>query len=218
MAESNCQQTLRASPRFITLEGIEGAGKTTALRHLCDYLKELSIDYVLTREPGGTVIAEEIRHLLLQASNESMCPDTELLLMFAGRAQNIAQVIRPALNQGKWVVSDRFTDASFAYQGGGRQIAFRHIEELAQWVQGDLKPDLTFLLDLPVETGISRIQGRGAKDRIEREGLVFFERVREAYLMLAAKEPERIQCIDATQSPETVGTLMREALSRRWRR
>ena len=128
-----------------------------------------------------------------------MCPDTELLLMFAGRAQNIAQVVLPALRRGKWVLSDRFTDASFAYQGGGRGIPIKHIEELSKWVHGDLKPDIILLLDAPVSVGLSRVNSRGAKDRIEAEGLEFFERVRESYLTIARWEPQRFRVIYADQ-------------------
>jgi dTMP kinase len=193
-----------ATPRFITIEGVEGAGKSTAVKGVCAFLEKMQRRYILTREPGGTPIAEEIRRVLLQSHDEPMSADTELLLMFAGRAQNIAEVIKPALAAGRWVISDRFTDASFAYQGGGREIDFRHIDKLATWVQADLKPDLTLLLDLPVAQGLQRIEGRGAKDRIEQEGLAFFERVRAAYLACHQREPERVVVIDAARSPEQV--------------
>ena len=186
--------------RFISIEGVEGVGKSTALQFLQQYLTQQQITFVLTREPGGTPIAEEIRKILLTPHDEVMCPDTELLLMFAGRAQNIAQVVLPALRRGHWVLSDRFTDASFAYQGGGRGIALQHIVELARWVQGDLKPDLTLLLDAPVDVSFARVSSRGAKDRIETEGVTFFARVRQSYLDLAEREPERFRIIDATQS------------------
>lgn len=189
---------------FISFEGIEGVGKTTALNCVREQLDEASIPYVVTREPGGTPIAEAIRHILLNHYMEIMCPDTELLLMFAGRAQNIAQVVLPALRRGKWVLSDRFTDASFAYQGGGRGIPTKHVEELAKWVQGDLKPDITLLLDAPVSIGLSRVDSRGAKDRIEAEGLEFFKRVRESYLTMARRESQRFRVIHAGQEVSLV--------------
>ena len=186
--------------RFITIEGIEGVGKSTALKFLESHLSRHHIPIRVTREPGGTPVSEDIRQVLLGHYDEVMGPDTELLLMFAGRAQNIAEVILPSLQRGQWVVSDRFTDASFAYQGGGRGVNRRHIFELAQWVQGDLQPDLTILLDAPVKIGLERVESRGAKDRIEIEGVDFFERVRQSYLNLASAEPERFFVIDATQS------------------
>ncbi len=190
--------------RFISIEGIEGVGKTTVLQFIRDCLDDAGISYVVTREPGGTPIAEAIRNVLLNHYNEMMCPDTELLLMFAGRAQNIAQVILPALQRGQWVLSDRFTDASFAYQGGGRGVEIKHVLELAKWVQGDLQPNLTVLLDAPVEVGLSRVKSRGAKDRIEAEGIEFFERVRQTYLKLAEKESNRFKIVNSNQDLETV--------------
>ena len=196
--------------RFISFEGIEGVGKTIALNYVREILDAASISYVVTREPGGTPIAEAIRHILLDHYTEMMCPNTELLLMFAGRAQNIAQVVLPALRRGKWVLSDRFTDASFAYQGGGRGVSVARIEALAQWVHGDLKPDIILLLDAPVSVGLSRVDSRGAKDRIETEGLEFFKRVRESYLTMAKREPQRFRVIDAGQEM----SLVREQISR----
>ena len=190
--------------RFISFEGIEGVGKTTALNYVREKLDAASIPYVVTREPGGTPISEAIRHILLDHYTEMMCPDTELLLMFAGRAQNIAQVVLPALRRGKWVLSDRFTDASFAYQGSGRGIPVEHIEALAKWVHGDLKPDIILLLDAPVSIGLSRINSRGAKDRIEAEDLAFFKRVRESYLTMARREPQRFRVIYADQGVSLV--------------
>lgn len=197
---------------FISLEGIEGVGKSTAIQYLHQYLQKQSIPVVLTREPGGTPIAEAIRAVLLGHHTEMMSSDTELLLMFAGRAQNISEVIVPALQQGQWVLSDRFTDASFAYQGGGRGVPLQHIIELSRWVQKGLQPDLTFLLDAPVEIGLQRMLSRGAKDRIELEGIDFFKRVRASYLELAAREPERFCVIDATQEISVVQSQLIEAL------
>ena len=198
--------------RFISFEGIEGVGKTTALQYVCERLDVAQISYVVTREPGGTPIAEVIREMFLKHYNEMMCPDTELLLIFAGRAQNIAQVVLPALRRGQWVLSDRFTDASFAYQGGGRGIPVKHIKELARWVQGNLKPDLTFLLDAPVSVGLSRVKSRGAKDRIETEGLEFFKRVWESYLTQAKREPKRFRVIHADQKLSVVKEQLRKVI------
>ena len=190
--------------KFITVEGVEGAGKSTIVQFIKEKFDLADIACTLTREPGGTPIAELIRQVLLGQHDEMMSPDTELLLMFAGRAQHISQVILPALQRGQWVLCDRFSDASFAYQGGGRGIPLSHIRDLAAWVQGDLLPDMTILLDLPVETGFSRISSRGALDRIESEGLDFFERVRERYLIRSKKFPERFRVISADQDLESV--------------
>lgn len=198
--------------RFISFEGIEGVGKTTALQYVCEYLGAAHIPYVVTREPGGTPIAEAIREVLLDHHNEMMCSDTELLLMFAGRAQNIAQVVLPALRRGQWVLSDRFTDASFAYQGGGRGIPIKYIKELARWVQGNLKPDLTFLLDVPVSVCLDRIKSRGAKDRIETEGLEFFKRVQENYLFQAKRDPKRFRVIYANQELSEIRGQLRQVI------
>ena len=198
--------------KFISIEGIEGTGKSTAVKRICAWLEKNNIEYVLTREPGGTPVAEEIRQVLLANREETMCADTEVLLMFAGRAQNIEEVIKPALAAGKWVVSDRFVDASFAYQGGGRNIDVDHIQALSEWVLGDLKPDLTILLDAPVDVGLSRMSSRGAKDRIEQEGKAFFERARQAYLNCAKRDPDRFHLVDATKEIMEVGSEIVEAL------
>ncbi len=199
--------------KFITLEGVEGAGKSTAIGVICEFLKKNNMDYVLTREPGGTEIADAIREVLLKQYSEDMCAETELLLMFASRAQHIRRVIKPALAEGKWVVSDRFTDASFAYQGGGRKIPRADIESLQRLVQGNLQPDRTFLLDLPVEIGLERIAARGEKDRIEREEVDFFQRVRQAYHDCVNLDPERYRVIDASQSEQCVAEDIRHQLS-----
>jgi len=187
--------------KFITLEGSEGAGKSSAITFLKDYLNHAHIDIHWTREPGGSALAEDIRALLLHAKDiEPMSAKTELLLMFAAREQHL-QTILPALAAGKWVISDRFIDASYAYQGGGRHIPERYIEFLEEWIVGNHLPDLTLLLDLPPEIGLQRTQKReGQADRIEREKLDFFINVRQGYLARAKKFPERIKIIDATQS------------------
>ncbi|MGY6276354.1 dTMP kinase [Methylomonas sp. MgM2] len=184
--------------RFITLEGCEGVGKSTNLQFIKSLLQEKQIEAVVTREPGGTELAEQIRHLLLAKHHESMTPDAELLLMFAARSQHIHHVILPALRRGCWVLCDRFTDATFAYQGGGRQMNVKTIEWLERTVHGDLQPDLTLLFDAPVETGMRRARSRGLLDRFESEQLEFFQRVRLAYLQRAKSIPERYVVIDAS--------------------
>ncbi|MEP9316384.1 dTMP kinase [Pseudomonas sp. LABIM340] len=185
---------------FITLEGPEGAGKSTNREYLAERLRERGIEVQLTREPGGTPLAERIRELLLDPSDEKMAVDTELLLVFAARAQHIAQVIRPALERGAVVLCDRFTDATYAYQGGGRGLPVERIAQLEGFVQGGLRPDLTLVFDLPVEIGLSRAAARGRLDRFEQEGRAFFEAVRNTYLDRAHAEPGRYHILDAAQS------------------
>jgi len=191
---------------FITIEGGEGAGKSTNIALIVEFLKKSGKSVVVTREPGGTGIGEKLRELLLDPDNSDMDYRTELLLMFAARAQHIAQVIKPALADGKWVVCDRFTDATYAYQGAARGIAREKIAVLETWVQEGLKPDVTILLDVPVETGMQRVQLRADKDRFEQEKLQFFDNVRQAYLNMAAAEPERFRVINAGQSLQAVET------------
>jgi dTMP kinase len=186
--------------KFITLEGGEGVGKTTNLIFIKDYLQHHAISVVVTREPGGTVLAEKIRHLLLDKDSEAISEHAELLMIFAARAQHIKHVIEPALAKGAWVLCDRFTDATYAYQGGGRNMRVSTIEWLENLVQGNLRPDLTVLLDAPVEIGIERARERGAFDRFESEKISFFEQVRRAYLLQAELHPERIKLIKANQS------------------
>ena len=190
---------MKAAPgKFITVEGIEGAGKSSNIAFIHRQLEAGGKRVLLTREPGGTPLGEEIRDLLLGHRHTGMAQDTELLLMFSARAEHLAQRIKPALEQGQWVLCDRFTDASFAYQGGGRGIDWQRIETLEQWVQQGLRPDLTLLLDLPVDTGLVRAGKRSAPDRFEREARLFFEQVRAAYLKIAAREPIRVKVIDAS--------------------
>ena len=169
----------------------------TSLSH---YLQAKNIHFIATREPGGTAIAEKIRDLLLDKKNTSLCEDAELLLMFAARSQHLHELIIPALDAGTWVLSDRFTDASYAYQGGGRGLSWNKIAQLEQWVQGDLRPDATILLDIPVEKGMERVHKRGETDRFEEEHISFFKRIRETYLKLARDNPQRFHVID-TQPP-----------------
>lgn len=185
-------------PQFITLEGGEGVGKTTNLAFIEDYLTTRGVDLLRTREPGGTPLGERIRGLLLDS--DGMNSSAELLLVFASRAQHLDEVIRPALAAGRWVLCDRFTDASYAYQGGGRNLDLSVIGFLEQWVQAGLQPDLTLLLDTSIEVGMSRVRDRGATDRFESEHLGFFEKVRAAYLERADKYPDRIKRIDASGS------------------
>jgi dTMP kinase len=199
--------------KFITLEGSEGAGKSTALEYIQQQLRETGVPLVVTREPGGTPLGEQLRAILLDAKHQRISDDTELLLMFAARAQHLAQVIKPALQEGRWVLCDRFTDATYAYQGGGRGIDMRRIAQLEQWVQGELRPDLTILLDVPVEIGMQRIKKRGALDRFEQEQMEFFERVRKAYLQRAETYPDQFRIIDAAQPLDGVRDQIRRVLN-----
>jgi dTMP kinase len=185
--------------KFITLEGIEGVGKTSNLEFIQQLLTAAGHDCVVTREPGGTALGESLRALLLQHSQEQMSPDAELLLMFAARAEHLSKVIRPALAQGRTVLCDRFTEATYAYQGGGRGLDRNKIAQLENWVQDDLRPDLTLILDAPVAVGRERAGKRSAPDRIETEQDTFFEQVRAAYQQLAHEHPWRICLIDAAQ-------------------
>jgi len=191
------------SGRLITLEGGEGAGKSTVLDAVRERLESRGIGVIVTREPGGTVLGEIVREIVLDPSRRNLCAESELLLMFAARAQLVRELIRPALDAGQWVLSDRFTDASYAYQGAGRGQPEQRIAELEQWAAG-LKPDLTLLLDIPVADGLARAGGRGKADRIELESRDFFERVRAAYRARAAAEPARFRVIDATRSLDEV--------------
>ncbi|MBU2966674.1 dTMP kinase [Amphritea sp. 2_MG-2023] len=193
-----------SSGRFITLEGTEGVGKSTNLRFIESVLQQHQIDYQLTREPGGTPLAEEVRELLLANRDEVVADDAELLLVFAARAQHLQAVIRPALDANRWVLCDRFTDATFAYQGGGRGLSKEMIGSLELMVQRGLQPDLTILLDLPVEIGLARARERGELDRFENERMAFFEQVRNAYLERAAADPQRFAVIDASGTLEQV--------------
>jgi dTMP kinase len=201
---------------FITLEGGEGAGKSTQIEHLRSWFEARGREVRVTRQPGGTPFAEEIRALLLHRPDQPVDEMTELLLMFAARAQFLAELVRPALAGGAVVLCDRFTDSTFAYQGGGRGMPRATIEALAELVHGDLAPDLTLLLDLPVDEGMARAADRSRADRIEREDLAFFERVREAFLEQARREPARFEVIDAGQSPEAVWNAIRACLDERF--
>ena len=193
-----------AKGRFITLEGVEGAGKSTLMDFIGECLKQAGHTVVMTREPGGTRTGEQIRNILLDSSNIGLSDETELLLMFAARMQHLQEIILPALNEGKLVVCDRFTDASYAYQGAGRGIDEKQIAQLENWVQQDLRPDLTVLFDLDVEIGLRRAGKRGEADRFEQQETEFFERIQQCYLQRAQKEPERFRIIDAAKSFEEV--------------
>ncbi len=190
--------------KFITVEGIEGVGKSTNVVFLREAIEKRGIEVLTTREPGGTPMAERIREMLIEHGDEPVPDITELLLMFASRSLHVNNVIQPALAAGTWVICDRFTDASRAYQGGGRGFPQRDINRLAEWVHGDLRPDLTILLDAPVATGMHRAGRRGSPDRIEIERADFFERVRECYLSLAEADPERFVVVDASVDMDTV--------------
>lgn len=183
--------------KFITVEGTEGVGKTTHLARVRQRIESAGIELVITREPGGTVLAEKIRELILAPTTEKIAIDTELLLIFAARAQHIQGVIMPAIVKGAWVLSDRFTDATYAYQGFGRGIDLERIAQLEQFVQGSLRPDLTLLLDAPVEIGLARASARGTLDRIEQEKQSFFERVRLGYHRQMERDPQRFALINA---------------------
>ena len=195
--------------KFITIDGVEGAGKSTQIDLVCEHLIQKDIKVVRTREPGGTEVGEKIRSVLLDVENQEMHSDTELLLMFSSRNELIQNKIIPALEEGCWVVSDLFTDASFAYQGGGRMLNLDRISKLSDWVLGDFKPDLTFLLDVTVEVGMQRIETRAAKDRIELEERAFFERVRSVFIQRSEAFPERIKLIDATASVNDIQSKIR---------
>ena len=211
--------SIESHPRFVSLEGGEGAGKTTVLNALRETLQQAGHEVVSTREPGGTRRAERIRELLLETSDESMPGICELLLMFAARSTHIENVIRPALARGTWVVCDRFTDATYAYQGGGRGLPREHIAALEKLVQRDLQPDLTLLLDAPLEISSARASARnaaaGSSDRFEREQREFFERVRGTYLDRARTEPNRFVLIDAAASVDAVTQSVRHAIETR---
>lgn len=205
---------------FVTLEGPEGAGKSTNLAYIAEALKAAGCEPLLTREPGGTPIAERMRGILLEHHEEPMDPDAELLLVFAARAQHLSRVIRPALAQGRVVISDRFTDATYAYQGGGRGIDAARIAALESWTQGELRPDLTLVLDVPVDVGMARARARSALDRFESEQRAFFDGVRSTYLQRAAGNPERYRVVDASGELEQVQRDLQpviELILERWR-
>jgi dTMP kinase len=201
-----------ASGQFITLEGGEGAGKSTMLAFIETWLRDHGHRVLVTREPGGTELGERVRELLLHRHELEISPETEALLMFAARAEHLQRVIRPALHAGTTVVCDRFTDATYAYQGGGRGVARERIAALEQWVQGELRPDLTLLLDVPVALGLGRAGNRSQPDRFEREQQGFFERVRACYLERAVLEPGRFKVIDASRPPVEVQSQLARAL------
>jgi len=194
------------------VEGVEGVGKSTQLAFLQAHIESLGHAVLMTREPGGTPLGESVRTLLLDPRYQGMHADAELLLIFAARAEHLARCIRPALRAGRWVVCDRFTDATFAYQGGGRGIPAARIARIESWVQGRLRPDRVLVLDLPPEEGARRVAGRGEQDRIERESLEFFQRVRDAYLERAASDPGRYRVVDASGDVETVRERVHKAL------
>lgn len=199
--------------RFITFEGIEGVGKSTQLAHAASYLRSRGIDPVLTREPGGTTLAEQLRNLVLEPRVEPVTATAELLIIFAARASHVAGKIRPALRRGRWVLCDRFTDATEAYQGGGRDLSTAWIRQLARIAHPRLNPDLTILLDAPPAIALGRVEKRGLRlDRIETEDAAFFERVRRGYLAIAEREPGRVRLIDATADEQQVAAAVAREL------
>ena len=202
--------------KFITIEGTEGVGKTTNIQFIQNWLESKQLAHLCTREPGGTPLAEQIRELLLAPREELVCDTAELLLMFAGRAQHLNQVIEPALTEGAWVLCDRFTDATYAYQGAGRGMGTSLIAELELIVQGSLRPDLTLILDIPVELGLKRASERSDPDRFEQEKTEFFDLVRNGYLDIARKHPDRCVVIDASQPLELVQRELTIALEAFW--
>jgi len=197
--------------KFITLEGLEGVGKTTNRTFVEGLLDKADISYVGTREPGGTELGESLRNLVLHAGGQ-MLDETELLLMAASRVEHVAQVIEPALQRGQWVLCDRFLDASIAYQGAGRQLGVERVVTLHELMGVTIEPDITLLLDMPVEAGLARMAARGKPDRIEQEGLAFFERARAAYLQRAAEAPHRVKIVDAGCSLEIVQAAVERVL------
>lgn len=201
---------------FITVEGIEGVGKTTNLKFIQNWMDRKKLAYVTTREPGGTPLAEEIRELLLANREEQVCDTAELLLVFAARAQHLQQLIEPVLKEGAWVLCDRFTDATYAYQGAGRNMRNDIIEELELIVQGSLRPDLTLILDIPVKLGLQRASERSAADRFEQEDVAFFEKVRNRYLKIARDNPERCVIVDASHALDEVQSQIKAALENFW--
>ena len=198
---------------FITIEGVEGVGKSTNINTIKGYLTQKKIDFIITREPGGTLLAEKIRNLLLEVNNDEKLSElSELLLIFASRAQHLEKLIKPALTKGKWVICDRFTDATYAYQGEGRGLDWGKISQLEELVQEHLRPDLTIILDLDPRLGLERAKGRGELDRFEQEKMEFFTKVRTAYLKIAAADPERCIVIDASSELAEVSALLLNAL------
>jgi len=193
--------------KFITLEGMDGAGKSTHIPSIIQLLESRGLEVVSTREPGGTTLGEKLRELLL---SEAMHPETETLLMFAARREHIANVIEPALARGAWVLSDRFTDATYAYQSGGRGVSAEKVIALEQWVQGDLQPDATLLFDVPVEVSVSRLASARMPDKFERESAEFFTKIRNAYLQRASENPSRFRVINSNQALEAVQVNVKE--------
>ena len=204
--------TVRTKGRFITVEGTEGVGKSTNMAYVKQWLEHKGHEVIHTREPGGTPFAEEIRELLLSKREEKVNSQTELLLMFAARCQHVYQKIQPALEQGVWVLCDRFTDASFAYQGAGRDLGFDKLRQLEEWSLQGFKPDLTLMLDLPIEVGLERARQRGPADRFEEEKIEFFNKVRQGYLDIATAEPERMKVINAEGTVEEVQQQIEQTL------
>ncbi len=210
MQSKNETSTRKSRGKFITLEGMDGAGKSTHIPNIIASFNARGIEVVSTREPGGTLLGEALRALLL---HDNMHPETETLLMFAARREHIANVIEPALARGAYVLSDRFTDATYAYQCGAKGVSSAKVKQLETWVQGDLQPDLTLLFDVPVEVSIQRLAGARAPDKFEREGAIFFNKLRQTYLTRAEENPARFRIIDANQALDKVKVLVEIIIS-----
>lgn len=196
--------------KFITFEGVDGAGKSTHIAWFAEALRQRGIDVLLTREPGGTSLGELLREILL---NQPMHAETEALLMFAARREHVEQVIKPALQRGTWVISDRFSDASFAYQGGGRGVPVEKLEQLEHWVHADLQPNLTLLFDIPIEIARQRLSNNSSLDRFEQEKNEFFVKVRNAYLARSQKNPARFSIIRAEKTPDEIKVVLQDIVS-----
>lgn len=214
MVSDRVPETHGLPGRFITLEGIEGSGKSSLLPYIQALLETAGKRVVVTREPGGTPLGEALRRLLLDPQFEGLTPEAELLMIFAARVEHLEKIIKPALRRGCWVVCDRFIDATYVYQGQGRDIPRERIDALAAWVLCSVRPDLTLIFDVPVHVGLERVVRRGDKDRFEREGSRFFEGLRQAYLRLAAEQPHRCQVVDGGASVETVRARVASILRR----
>jgi len=206
----------KGNPKFITVEGIEGVGKSSNIQFVAECLKEKGCEVVLTREPGGTPIGERIRDILLAEFKDKTLAETELLLLYAARLQHVEHVIKPALREGKWVICDRFADATYAYQGAGRGVDFKMIDRLHEWTLGSFRPDYTLILDAPVEVALGRIQHNRVLDRFEKEKATFFEKIRQYYLSRAAQNPSQYVVVDASKELTDVKESLANIIASRW--
>lgn len=206
----------KGNPKFITVEGIEGVGKSSNIQFIAECLEKKGCQVVLTREPGGTPLGERVRDILLAEFKEKTLPQTELLLLYAARLQHVEQVIKPALREGKWVICDRFTDATYAYQGAGRGVDYNTIDRLNDWTLGNFRPDYTLILDAPVEVALGRIQHNRVLDRFEKEQATFFEKIRHFYLSRAAENPSQYVVVDASKALSEVKEHLSAIIESHW--